>query len=184
MKSFSCETAGLQLRPLMKDDEPLFHALYSHAETMRFLSDPWTPSEVTKRFQKTVARQERPTLGNRYLVIVGKGGLAPMGICGTSHYDPVDMRLEVGVMLLPAGRGLGVGKEALTALVGRAFEEPLVDEVYARVAADNIAMKGLLVSVGFRPAGSVKDGGQKSAMCEWSLHRSIWCVSKSTTVRG
>lgn len=184
LKSFSCETDGLQLRPLTKDDEPLFHALYSDPETMRFIGDPWTPAEATKRFQKIISGQDWPTLMNRYLVIVRKSGSAPMGICGTSHYDPVGMRLEVGIVLLLARRGLGIGRESLTALVGRVFEESSVDEIYVRFAVANIAMRNLLLRVGFRPGEDTKGAGQNRVVCEWSIHRSSWCSGNSTILGG
>ncbi|HWU78350.1 MAG TPA: GNAT family N-acetyltransferase [Rhodanobacter sp.] len=184
MKSFSCETGRLQLRPLAKGDEALFHALYSDPETMRFIGDPWSPMKVAKRFQKLVNHQEQPKLDDRYLVIVRKNGQTSMGICGTSHYDLAAMRLEVGIMLLRRGRGLGIAREALTALLGRAFEDPLVEEVYARFTAENIAIRNLMMRVGFHPCGLAKGGGAAVTMREWSIHRSRWCISNSTTSQG
>ncbi len=82
------------------------------------------------------------------------------------------------MVLLPLGRGLGLGREALAALVSLAFEEPLINEVYARFAAGNTAARNLVARVGFCPDCAAKVGEQESGMCERSIHRSGWCVSK------
>lgn len=184
LKSFSCETGRLQLRPLAEGDELLFHALYTDPGTMRFIKDPLTPANATRQFHKIIHRQGGSALAGGFLALVEKDAHTPLGICATSHYDPTTMRLEVGLMLLPLGRRLGVGREALTALVGLAFEETLVDEVYARSAAGNTAAKNLLARVGFRSDGIAKGDRQKLAMWAWSMHRSRWLVSKSTNFRG
>ncbi len=172
LKSLSCETEGLQLRSLAEGDEPLFHALYGDPETMRFISVPWTPAEAAKRFRGILGRQGESALVDRFLVIVRKLTRTSLGICGTSHYDSSAMRLEVGMVLLPSGRKSGVGREALTALVGRAFEEPLVNEVYARVAAGNSAARNLVARIGFRQDCVRRGEGCDLTTCEWSVHRS------------
>ncbi len=184
LKSFSCETGRLQLRSLAEGDEPLFHALYTDPGTMRFIRDPLTPANATKQFHKIIKRQSHSAFGGRFLALVEKRTQTPLGICGTSHYDPTTMRLEVGLMLLPLGCRLGVGREALTALVGLAFEESLVNEVYARSAAGNTAARNLLARVGFRSDGIANGDRQKLAMWVWSMHRSTWLVSKSTNIQG
>lgn len=184
LKSFSCETEGLQLRPLAEGDEPLFHALYGDPETMRFISCPWTPVKAAKRFRGFLDRQGESTLGDRFLVVVRKPTQTSLGICGTSHYDSSAMRLEVGMVLLPLGRKVGIGREALTALVGRAFEEPLVNEVYARVAAGNSAARNLVARIGFRQDCVRRGEGCDLTACEWSVYRSEWGISKSTSFQG
>lgn len=174
----------MQLRPLAEGDELLFHALYTDPGTMRFIRDPLTPANATRQFRKIIHRQGGSALAGGFLALVEKDAQTPLGICGTSHYDPTTLRLEVGLMLLPLGCRLGVGREALFALVGLAFEETLVNEVYARSAAGNTAAKNLLARVGFCSGGIAKGDRQKLAMCVWSMHRSRWLVCKSTNFRG
>ncbi|HXS04584.1 MAG TPA: GNAT family N-acetyltransferase [Rhodanobacter sp.] len=184
MKSFSCETDALRLRPLMEIDEALFVALYTDPDTMRFIGSPWTPEEARRQFRKAIRQQGRSAPGSRYLVIARKNVLAPLGICGTSHYDPAIQRIEVGMVLLPEGRRLGVAREALMALVGLVFEEQLVGEVFARFTSENVAARNLVSRVGFRPDSIAMEKEPGAAICVWSIHRSAWCINKITNIRG
>lgn len=184
LKSFSWETERLCLRPLAEGDEALFHALYTDAQIMRFIGTPLTAAEAASQFRKIVHRQGEPALDRRFLVIVAKNTRAPLGICGTSHYDPGTMRLEVGMVLLPEGRGRGVAREALVALVGRVLEERLVGGVCVRFAAGNTAMRSLASSIGFSSDGAARGRRQDSTICHWSVHRSSWRSSETTNSQG
>ena len=170
----------MRLRPLREADEPLFQALYTDAQTMRFVGDPWTPAEAARRFRAILSRRETLVSTDRFLVIEEKSSREPMGICGSSHYDRAGMRVEVGVMLLPQGRRLGVGRAALGALVDYMFQEPSLLEVYARVAIENSAARNLVTRVGFRQSRAAEGNKQGTLTCEWSVHRSQWNMSQTT----
>lgn len=170
----------MQLRPLREADESLFQALYTDAQTMRFVGGPWTPAEAARRFRAILSRQGAPTPADRFLVIEEISNREPMGICGSSHYDRAGMRVEVGVMLLPQGRGLGVGRAALGALVDYMFQEPSLLEVYARVAIENSAARNLVTRVGFRQSRVAEGKKQGTLACEWSVHRSQWNTGQTT----
>lgn len=184
MKMHPRDVGSVRLRPMTEDDEPLFHALYTDLETMRFIGTPWTHAKAAKLFRKILQRGAEPGPGDRCLVIIGGASPDPLGICGSSHYDPVTMRLEVGMMLLPLGRKLGIGRGALTALVDHMFAEPLVVEVYARFAAANKAAKNVMARVGFRQDGVAGGERHDSSVCEWSIHRSRWRICKLINIRG
>lgn len=171
----------MRLRPLVEGDEPLFQALYTDAQTMRFVGGPWTPAEAAKRFRAILCRQGKPTPADRFLVIEGESSPTPMGICGSSHYDRASMRVEVGVMLLPLGRRAGAGRGALVALVDHLFEEQLVVEVYARIAAGHSAAQNLVKRAGFLPDMVARDGEQDVGERQWSVHRSTWRASQRPT---
>lgn len=183
-KLFSCETERLRLRPLAASDEALFHALYTDPETMRFIAPPLTAEEASSRFRKVIRQQGEPALGARYVVIEGKTTQLPMGICGTGHYDQAVRRLEVGMVLLLEGRKRGFAREALAALVGLAFDEPWVSEVYARFAAGHTAAANLVERVGLRSNHATRGEGEGMAMCEWSVLRSAWRISRTSNNRG
>jgi RimJ/RimL family protein N-acetyltransferase len=173
-KSFSCDTRRLRLRPLAEGDEALFHALYTDPETMRFIGAPLSLAEATSRFRAIIQRQGDSVFETRFLAIVAKNDWEPMGICGMSHYDPTTMQLEVGVMLLPEGRGQGVAREAMAALVRRIFDEQLVHQVCIRFLVGNAAMRSLAFRLGFGPDGAATGQGQDSTICRWSIRHSSW----------
>lgn len=180
MKSFSREAGSVRLRPMTQGDEALFHALYTDPETMRFVGAAWTRAEAAERFRRVLQRGQESALANRYLVIVEEATGDPLGICGSSHYDPVALRVEVGVMLLPSWCGQGVGKGALAALVDCLFQEPSLLEVYARFAVENSAARNLVTRVGFRPNHAAKGKKQDRLACEWSVCRSQWNTGQTT----
>ncbi|MGN6704649.1 MAG: GNAT family N-acetyltransferase [Rhodanobacter sp.] len=184
MKSFSREAGSVRLRPMTQGDEALFHALYTDPETMRFVGAAWTPAEAAERFRRVLQRGQESALANRYLVIVEEATGDPLGICGSSHYDPVTMRLELGMMLLLRGRRLGVGRAALGALVDYMFRESPAVEVYARFAAVNRAAENVMARAGFHPGPVAKTERHESATCEWSIFRSEWPIAKSINSRG
>lgn len=184
MKTFSCETKSLRLRPLTESDEELFVALYTDADTMRFIEPPWTLEQATLRFRKTISQQERSVPGSRFLVIARKNVQTPLGICGTPHYDPAIQRVEVGMLLLPEGRRLGVAREALTGFLDLVFEEQLVAEVFARFTRGNVAARNLASRAGFRLDSIAMEKGLGADICVWSIHRSAWRIKKTTNIRG
>lgn len=174
----------MRLRPMTQGDEALFHALYTDPETMRFVGAAWTPAEAAKRFQRILQRGQGSPPADRYLVIVGEVTPDPLGICGSSHYDPNAMRLELGMMLLPQGRRLGVGRAALGTLVDYMFRESPAVEVYARFAAVNRAAGNLMARAGFHPSPVTGKERHESATCEWSIFRSEWRMEKSINSWG
>jgi RimJ/RimL family protein N-acetyltransferase len=180
LKSFSREAGSMRLRPMTQGDEPLFHALYTDPEIMRFVGGPWTPAEAAERFRATLCRRGKAVVADRFFVIEEKSSREPMGICGSSHYDRAGMRVEVGVMLLPRGRRLGVGRAALGALVDYMFQEPSLLEVYARVAIENSAARNLVTRVGFRQSRVAEGKKQGTLACEWSVHRPQWNTRQTT----
>lgn len=179
LNPFLCETEQLRMHPLAEDDKALFHALYTDLQIMRFIGTPLTEAEAESAFGGIVHRQREPSLDLRFLAMVHKHTQMPLGICGTGHHDPIAARLEIGMVLLPVGRRLGIAREALTALVDRAFDEQLVNEVYACIAAGNTLARNLLSRVGFRQDIADRRQGPESTACHWSVHRSSWRTNQT-----
>jgi len=178
LKSFSRKARSVRLRPMMQSDEALFHTLYTDPETMRFVGAPWTPAEAVERFRATLCRRGKTVVTDRFFVIEEKSSREAMGICGSSHYDRANMRVEVGVMLLPLGRRAGVGRGALMALVDHLFEEQLLVEVYARIVAGHSAAENLVKRASFLLDMVVKGGERDVGERQWSVHRSTWRASQ------
>jgi RimJ/RimL family protein N-acetyltransferase len=179
VKSFSCETERLFLRPLAEGDEALFDRLYTDPETMRFIAPPLSAERALSRFRKIIMRQRKPSIDGRYLVILERETGKPVGICGTSHHDAEAQRLEVGMVLVPEGRNRGVAKEALSALMKHIFAVSPVDKIEAKVFAENQAAERVLVSQGFTPCADAAGELGVPSERRWSVHRSSWHVNQT-----
>jgi RimJ/RimL family protein N-acetyltransferase len=177
LSAFDFETERLHLRLMSSGDEALFLGLYTDPETMRFIAPPLSVGQAAKSFQKIVARQHELSLKGRFLVILDKATLEPVGICGTSQYDAEALRVEVGIVLRPEASSLGFAREALTALMKQIFAVSLVDEIWVECSMLYPAVERMVSAVGFRLCDSrAKERGFLSK-CVWSVHRSSWCVT-------
>jgi [ribosomal protein S5]-alanine N-acetyltransferase len=184
LSAFDFETDRLRLRPLQEGDEALFHGLYTNLDTMRFICPPLSSEQAAARFPKIVARQRKPSLKGRFLLILDKATRQAVGICGTSQYDAGALRLEVGIVLTPEARAQGVAREALTALTKRIFVASPVNEIWARFSAENLTAMQLVVSVGFSPcADALRENGVAKTY-HYSLHRSSSSAIETTNCQG
>ncbi|MFC5525636.1 GNAT family N-acetyltransferase [Rhodanobacter ginsengisoli] len=179
MKSFSCETERLLLRPLAEGDEAFFHAIYTDPEIMRFIGTPLTETQAAGRFRKIVRRQLEATAEGKYLVILVRETHKAIGICGTSDYDAKTGALEVGLVLTHEGRKQGFAREALAALVENVFLASRIQELCVRFSPENVAAQKLASSVGFLPCTSVPSDGRDSSRCYWSAQRQPQCPTRS-----
>lgn len=179
VKSFSCETERLRLRPLAEGDEALFHALYTDPEVMRFIGTPLTEKEAAGRFRKIVRRQLEATAEGKYLVILARETHKAIGICGTSDYDAKTGALEVGLVLTHEGRKQGFAREALAALMENIFAASEIQELCVRFAPENTAAETLASSVGFSSCTGRHANDRDSSRRYWSAQRPLRCPSKS-----
>jgi RimJ/RimL family protein N-acetyltransferase len=180
LSAFDFETERLRLRPVDAKDEALYCELYTDQDTMRFIGPPLSIQQAINKFQKIVARQSVPSLKGRFLAMVDKGTLRPMGICGTSHYDADALRVEVGIVLRPEARGRGIAREALTALMRRIFAVAPIQEIYVRFSAQCQAVERLNIRMGFVPCADEVRGEGSLSKRVWSVHRSSWYVNEAT----
>ncbi len=171
---FDFHTERLHLRPLDERDEALFHALYTDPETMCFIAPPLTVERAAESFRKIVLHQREPSLEKRFLAILDKATSRPIGICGTSHYDAVALRLEVGAVLKPETHSQHFAREALAALMKKIFDISPVEEIQVRFSSQNPAARGLSIHLGFMPCD--KEMSQEGSLPRlvWSVHRSSW----------
>ena len=172
LSTFDFETERFLLRPLVAGDSALFQGLYTDADTMRFIAPPLSVERAEKSFQKIVVRQRESSLNGRFLAILGKKTQQPLGICGTSQYDVDARRVEVGIVLRPEARAMGVAREALAALVKRIFVGWPVDEIWVQCSTEYPAVERMVLSVGFTPRTEIAEeqGGLPKRI--WSVHRS------------
>jgi RimJ/RimL family protein N-acetyltransferase len=85
---------------------------------------------------------------------------------------------EIGILIAPEARGMGVGRRALELTVEEAFNEAGAHRLYARILATNEASKSLFSSLGFRHEGTMRGHVQRERQLIdvelWGLLRGEW----------
>ena len=95
-------------------------------------------------------------------------------IAGSANFKgaPRDGIVEAGYQLIPRFRGNGYAREALGALVERAFAEPTTEEVVAVIHPDNTPSIAVAESVGLAPTDEPSAVHPASEI--WSLTREVY----------
>jgi diamine N-acetyltransferase len=81
---------------------------------------------------------------------------SPVGCIDLFEYDPVNMRVGVGVLIDPKFRGKGYGKAAISLVMEYCVEELRVHQLYAEVLEDNKASQVIFEDMGFVQSGLKK----------------------------
>lgn len=137
-------TSRLTLRRARPSDLDDLHAVLSDPAAMRYWSTPpHTDVAQTREFLDGMIAAA-PGDGDDFVVehqgrVIGKAGFWRIP--------------EVGYILHPAFWGSGLGREALTAVIGHAFATLGLAEIAADVDPRNAASLALLTRLGFRETG-------------------------------
>lgn len=137
-------TRRLTLRPARSDDLDAFYAILSAPEAMRYWSTP----------PHTDIEQTRPWLEGMIAIPAGEGedfviehqGRV-IGKAGLFRFP------EIGYILAPAAWGQGFAREALAAVIERAFAVHALPRIVADVDPRNAASLKLLDRLGFVETG-------------------------------
>jgi [ribosomal protein S5]-alanine N-acetyltransferase len=137
-------TPRLRLRPARADDLEAMHAIMSDARAMRYWSTaPHSAVEQTREWLASMIVIP-PDAGEDFIVehdgaLIGKAGL---------YRFP-----EIGFIFHPTHWGRGFAREALAAVLDRAFAVHRLSAVTADVDPRNIGSLRLLQALGFREVG-------------------------------
>ena len=94
----------------------------------------------------------------RFVIELGyEGKKAAIGFVDLTDFSPEHHRAEVGILLLPAYRGKGLGRKALQMLIAYAHEVLTLRGLYAFVPIDNVSSCSLFRSEGFVEVGTLCD---------------------------
>ena len=94
----------------------------------------------------------------RFVIELGDDGKeAAIGFVDLTDFSPEHHRAEVGILLLPAYRGKGLGRKALQMLIAYAHEVLTLRGLYAFVPIDNVSSCSLFRSEGFVEVGTLCD---------------------------
>lgn len=148
------ETQRLQLRLISHNDFDFFYQLQSDPETMRYIRPPETDrAAVSERIDMLIKYAgEHPGLGG--MVAFSKETGAPVANAVLRHveYQP-ENDLELGYVIAPAFRGMGLATEIAQSIAEYAFNRFAVPKVVAVTAPENLPSQKVLLKCGFRQKG-------------------------------
>lgn len=151
------ETQRLILKPLSEDDWELFRELHQSRDVLRYVSDPFTDSGISERFNSRLGEWKKTTKQWLTLTIIDKATKNKIGVTGFySEWEPYQ-QAELGFLLSPEFQGKGYGKESIIAVIGYAFNQCHFHKVIATVTEGNSPSFNLLKALGFTHEGTIRD---------------------------
>lgn len=155
-------------------DEALFCELFSDRETMQFIGPPLSRDEALRSFRAALRATSAIPPRHIFMRVLEKTSGEPIGVCSIQNLDVVARRAELGLMIRPAHRARGLGKEALSALVGYAFRLLPIEEAFVQYQRGHLAAERLVISAGFSPSAPVTAEQSVAQKRTWSVLREFW----------
>ena len=150
------ETARLRLRLLQKDDLPALLGMNTDPEVTALLPYATWHSLADGEAWYDRMRAIESTGQALQFVVVAKSTGSAIGTCLLFRHDAASARIELGYALSRACWRQGFMREALVALLGRAFAGMGVRRVEAEVNTRNEASSALLARLGFTKEGVLR----------------------------
>ena len=156
-KAVTISTPRLVLRPLTEADIPVFFAIFSHAEVMRYWSSP-PLSEIEQARNLVLDIQDGYQTGAYLqLGIERRSDSTLIGTCTLFAFHTASRRAELGYALGRPYWGAGYMHEALTALVDYAFDALDLHRLEADIDPRNAASARTLERLGFQKEGHLRE---------------------------
>jgi [ribosomal protein S5]-alanine N-acetyltransferase len=174
------ETPHLRLRHWSEDDATPLHAAFGDAETMRFWDSPPTRDLAATAASIRDSRSADPRF-HAALSIVRKAGSEVVGMVNYHARQPLNRRLAVGWILVPAWQRRGIMREAMPAFLNHCFDHLQTHRIEARIEPENTASARLAECLGFTPEGLMRDwmfvGDEPRSVRLYALLRADWKVA-------
>jgi RimJ/RimL family protein N-acetyltransferase len=168
------ESARLLIRALAESDQELYCELFSNAETMRYIGPPWTRTEAARAFRLALSAARCDPPQGLFLTLIERAAQRPVGLCTLQNFEWPLRRVELGLMLAPAGRAQGFATEALVAVVGRVFAILALDEIWVRFAVDHALAEHTALSGGLVRHPQASPADIAANLWRWSAYRASW----------
>jgi RimJ/RimL family protein N-acetyltransferase len=170
------ETARLRLRLLRDDDEGdavLYTDLYSNADVMRHIAAPFSRAAAAEAFSRICRHNHAARPGHRTWRIDERASGTDLGIVALQRSGEA---AEIGVVLRREAWGRGIGREALAAVLERAFRTLGLALVYGERPDDAQARR---VDRMFIPLGLDRVPAPRPGVARWELSRARWDALRS-----
>jgi RimJ/RimL family protein N-acetyltransferase len=151
------ETARLILKPISENDWELFEELHQSNEVIKYVSEPFSDSEIKERFTARLGQWNKTS--NRWLTltITEKATGNKVGVTGFyPEWEPYQ-QAELGFLLSPKSQGKGFGRESTLAVIDYAFNQCNFHKLIATVTEGNTPCFKLLKKLGFIHEGTLRD---------------------------
>ena len=156
-KSVQIETQRLTLKPISKDDWEFFEELHQSNGVLKYVSDPFTESEISERFNSRLGEWKKTSNQWLTLTIIEHATGNKIGVTGFfPEWEPYQ-QAELGFLLSPKFQGKGYGKESTKAVIEYAFNQCNFHKVIATVTEGNSPSFNLLKALGFTHEGTIRD---------------------------
>ena len=180
------ETERVTVRLLRETDLPALMAVNGDEIATALLPyATWRSLDDARAWHERMARLQATGLALQFVVASRASGEA-IGTCLLFRYEEGSERVELGYVLGRDHWGRGLMREALTALIGRAFDGMGVRRVEAEVDTRNAASAGLLRRLGFVREGLLRERwvakGEAKDVEMFGLLRSDWPRTPSEAV--
>ena len=157
-------TERLLLRPIARDDTPFVVRHFCDPLVQRYLVDEEPMATAEQAAAIVDFYLERPDAPyNRWVVLRASDG-APIGTCGFHKWSQQHRRAEIGYDLSPVAWGQGYMREAVRAMLAHGFGALGLHRVEALVAVANQPSARLLLALGFRREGLLRDYFQQGGV--------------------
>ncbi|HEY2346254.1 MAG TPA: GNAT family N-acetyltransferase [Xanthomonadaceae bacterium] len=168
------EASRIELRHLCETDEALYCSLYTDPETMAFVSPPLSAELAIRNFHEVLHPEDS---GHGVFIVLEKATGAAIGLCGWHSSNARKRQLEIGILLNARGRSRRYSKEAITAVVDRAFAALPIDTVWVQYQRANSAADRLFVGLGMQLHGIEAGKRAQPTRVVRSICRSMWrCI--------
>lgn len=164
-------TPRLHLRPLRRDDEAIYCALYTDAGVMRHVVEPLTAAAAQRAFAAVMRQLAAVPPQSHYWILASRGAGEALGLMALVPDREDGMSAEVGVLLFGPAQCRGYAAEAIAALADAVFAAPDHRRLWTRHGRENPAAVGLMRKLGFEP---IEDAATGPAPVRWQLWRGTW----------
>ena len=118
------------------------------------------PTGPYSRYQlrQFIAESQNDLYADRQLrLMIEKSGNGPVGMADLVAFEPRHLRAEIGLVVSPEYRGMGIGKTALALLEEHSFGLLGLHQLYAYILSDNVPCLSLFTSFGYEQCGLLKE---------------------------
>jgi ribosomal-protein-alanine N-acetyltransferase len=150
------ESTRLIVRLVAEPDLPSLLEVNGNEETTRFLPYPsWHSLSDAQAWLKRMTDMQAAGSALQFVLVEKQLGVA-IGSCLLFRFEENSSRAELGYVLGRAHWGRGYMREALTALIDRAFTTLHLRRLEAEVDPRNLASSRLLQALGFAKEGLLR----------------------------
>jgi RimJ/RimL family protein N-acetyltransferase len=151
------ETERLVLREIVPADAEDLFRIFSDEETMRYWScRPYTSVDQARRLIEVLTEAARGGAGIHWAIAL-RGDERLVGKCGYNEWRKAHRRGDVSYIVARERQGKGIVSEALRAMLDYGFDNMNLHSVEAGVTPGNDASARMLLRLGFRLEGHLRE---------------------------